>query len=511
MKIASAEQMRYLDNVTIYDRGVPSTLLMERAAAGILSACLELLGEPEHKQAVVFCGPGNNGGDGVAVARLLRLRGVEARAYLVGKREKMTPDCREMERRLLECGGLLEDFDPEDGAQRDLTLRADLCVDAIFGIGLNSDIRGSAVAAIAWMNESPAPVVAADISSGVESDTGRVLGCAVRAAKTVTFTLPKLGHLAGKGALYTGELIVHSIGLPEDLVEGLNYPVTAMDAELVRSWLPERPADGHKGTFGKCYILSGSTGYTGAPILASRAAVRSGAGLVFLGVPESVYTIAAVKSDEAMPSPLPATEEGRLSAEALVPALEKMAGCDAALIGPGLGRGEGVEQVVLSILETVQYPLVLDADGINALAGHMDILYRRRESPTILTPHDGEFARLGGDLSDGDRVTAAQRFAMTYGCLLVLKGHRTIVALPDGEVFINTTGNSGMAKGGSGDVLAGVLVSLLAQGMHPVKAAVCAVWLHGRAGDLCAQTIGERGMTPTDLIAALPQVFKELE
>lgn len=239
--------------------------------------------------------------------------------------------------------------------------------------------------------------------------------------------------------------------------------------------------------------------------------MRSGTGLVFLGVPESIYTIAAVKSDEAMPAPLPAGEDGTLSAQALEPALTKMAGCDAALIGPGLGRSEGVEEVVRRVMETVQYPLVLDADGINAISGHMDILYRRRESPTIVTPHDGEFARMGGDLSDGDRVTAARKFAMTFGCLLVLKGHRTIICLPDGEIFVNTTGNSGMAKGGSGDVLSGILVSLLAQGLHPVKAAVCAVWIHGRAGDLCAEKFGERAMTPSDMIAVLGEVFKELE
>ena len=512
MKIAAAEQMRQLDNVTIHDRGVPSTLLMERAAQGILEACLGCLGEePRGKRCAVFCGAGNNGGDGVAVARLLGRQGLEVRAFLVGKREKMTPDCREMERRLAEEGGALEDFDPASEAQRAFVAGADLCVDAIFGIGLNAPIRGNAVEAIRWMNEAKAPTVAADIPSGVETDTGRILGSAVKAAKTVSFTLPKLGLLVGDGALCTGELILHSIGIPEELVEGLECPATVIDADLVRAWLPERPADGHKGTFGKCCLLCGSTGYTGAPILASRAAVRSGTGLVFLGVPESIYTVAAVKSDEAMPSPLPAGEDGTLSEQALVPALEKLAGCDAALIGPGLGRSDGVRRVVEAAMETVQYPLVLDADGINAIAGHMDILYRRRDCPTIVTPHDGEFARMGGDLSDGDRVTAARKFSMTYGCLLVLKGHRTIVSLPDGEVFVNTTGNSGMAKGGSGDVLGGILVSLLAQGMHPVKAAACAVWIHGRAGDLCAKSLGERGMTPSDMIRALPKVFQELE
>ena len=511
MRIATARQMRELDHITINERGVPSALLMERAAQGILAACLDLLPEGEERCAVVFCGAGNNGGDGVAVARLLMKAGVNVRAFLVGKREKMTEDCREMERRLLEYGGTLEDFSPDDSGQKRAAYAADLLVDAIFGIGLNSDVRGDAMTAIQWMNEAPAPIVAADIPSGVETDTGRVLGCAVEAAVTVTFTLPKLGHYVGKGGLHTGKLLVHSIGIPEDLVDGLAVEANAVDAELVKSWLPARPADGHKGTFGKCYLLAGSTGYTGAPVMASRAAVRGGAGLVFLGVPKEIYPIVAVKSDEAMPSPLPCDDQGILTREALVPALEKMAGCDAALIGPGLSRSGDMEELVAGIMDTVQYPLVLDADGINAIAENMDILYRRRSCPTILTPHDGEFARLGGDLSDGDRVTAARRFSMIYGCLLVLKGHRTIVSLPDGEVFVNTTGNAGMAKGGSGDVLGGLLVSLLAQGMHPVKAAVCAVWIHGRAGDLCKLRKGERAMTPTDLIEKLPQVFLELE
>ena len=511
MRIATARQMRELDNITIYDRKVPSTLLMERAAQGIFKACLDLLPEAAEKSAVLFCGPGNNGGDGVAVARLLKKAGMRVRAFLVGKREKMTDDCREMEQRLIECGGVLEEFDPESEEQKCVTMVADLLVDAIFGIGLNADIRGSALTAIAWMNEAKAPVVAADIPSGVETDTGRVLGCAVQAAVTVTFTLPKLGHYVGRGGVHTGKLVVHSIGIPDDLVDSMVIEANAVEADLVKSWLPKRPVDGHKGTFGKCYLLSGSTGYTGAPVLASRAAVRSGTGLVFLGVPREVYPIIAVKSDEAMPAPLPCDEKGILTEEALIPVLEKMAGCDAALIGPGLGRGEDMERLVAAIMDTVQYPLVLDADGINAIAGHMDVLYRRRSCPTILTPHDGEFARMGGDLSDGDRVLAARRFSMTYGCLLVLKGHRTIISLPDGEVFVNTTGNAGMAKGGSGDVLAGILVSLLAQGLHPVKAAVCAVWIHGRAGDLCKLKKGERGMTPTDLIEMLPQVFLELE
>ncbi len=537
MRAATAEQMRRMDQIAIHERGIPSTLLMERAASGIVDAIHDRMEETKHtfrptvsgsvisggqtvtwtkrpedpRQAVIFSGPGNNGGDGVAVAWLLKREGWSVRAFLVGKREKMTEDTREMERRLVEAHGALEQFIPGDPDQLASVAMADVLVDAIFGIGLNSDIRGDALHAIALMNRSAAPTVSADIPSGVETDTGRVLGMAVQADRTVTFTLPKAGHFVGKGGLCTGKLIVHDIGIPQDLIDGEEYAVTVIDRALVRSWLPERPADGHKGDFGKVYVLGGSVGYTGAPILASKAAVRSGAGLVFVGVPSSIYPIAAVKSDEAMPHPVPAGEDGTLAEEALVPILTKMAGCDAALVGPGLGRSPGVDTVVRNIMATVDYPLILDADGINALSGHIDVLDARRDCPTILTPHDGEFARLGGSLNHGGRILAAKEFALTHGCLLVLKGHCTIIALPDGEIFLNPTGNSGMAKGGSGDVLGGILLSLLGQGMHPVKAAAAAVWIHGTAGDRCARQLGERGMTPSDLIEALPEILKELE
>jgi NAD(P)H-hydrate epimerase len=359
------------------------------------------------------------------------------------------------------------------------------------------------------MNQSKAPVVAADIASGIHADSGRMLGCATQAAVTVTFTLPKAGHYVGEGGLHTGRLVVHEIGIPQALVDGLETEVTVIDRELVASFLPQRPEDGHKGTFGKDFILAGSVGYTGAPILASKAAVRSGAGLVHLGVPESIYQIAAIKSDEAMPFPLP-EKDGKLSSEALDPILDRMEGCNCALVGPGLGRSAAITLVVRDILRTVNYPIVLDADGLNAAALHMDMVDQRRDCPTILTPHDGEFARMGGDLSDGDRLTAAQMFAREHGCLLVLKGHRTIITLPNGEAFVNPTGNSGMAKGGSGDVLSGIILGLVGQGIHPVKATVAAVWLHGRAGDLAAQAKGTYAMTPTDLLDYLPQAFLEV-
>ena len=510
MQAATAEQMRYLDNVTIHDLGAPSLLLMERAASGIVSEALKLLEHPAGSRAVTFSGAGNNGGDGVAAARLLRNAGVQVTAFLVGKREKMTDDTRAMEAMLRECGGELIDFDPENPAHKRAAEEADLFIDALFGIGLNADVRGNGKIAIEWMNESTAPVVAADIASGIQADTGRKLGTAVQAAVTVTFTLPKAGHYVGEGGPATGRLVVHDIGIPQDLVDGLETNTTIIDADLVRSYLPKRPADGHKGTFGKDYILAGSVGYTGAPILASRAAVRSGAGLVFLGVPQKIYQIAAIKSDEAMPIPLPDDEAGRLSESALMPVLAKLAECDAALIGPGLGRSGDVSALVRNILQTVRFPVVLDADGLNAIAANRRSLDSRREYPTILTPHDGEFGRLGGDLSGGDRLAAARDFAQEHGCLLVLKGHCTIIALPNGDALLNTTGNCGMAKGGSGDVLSGIILALLGQKIPPVEATAAAVWLHGRAGDLAAADKGTYAMTPMDLIDYLPAAFREV-
>ena len=280
-----------------------------------------------------------------------------------------------------------------------------------------------------------------------------------------------------------------------------------IDREYVRSLMPRRDPAGHKGTFGKAYLLGGSVGYTGAPVLCAAAAERSGCGLVFLGVPESVWPAAAVKCWGAMPHPLP-ERDGRLSPAAEEEIRRRAAGCDAVAIGCGMGRGEESDLLLRRLL-TVEKPLVLDADGINALEGHIDTL-SRRTCATVLTPHDGELARIGGDMT-APRESSAAAFAAAHGVYLVRKGHRTLVAAPDGRLAVNTTGNDGMAKGGSGDILTGLLTGLLAQGMEPFAACCAAVWLHGRAGDLAAEEKGRRGMTPPDIIEMLPYALKEVE
>lgn len=280
--------------------------------------------------------------------------------------------------------------------------------------------------------------------------------------------------------------------------------VTELNHEKVLKILPNRDVNAHKGDFGKILLLCGSRGYTGAAYLAAMGALRSGAGLVFLGVPESIYAIEAVKLNEAIVFPLP-DETGKLSETAVPEILERASGMDAVLLGPGLGQSAGVREVVRSVLETAKCPVVLDADGINVMAGHKDIL-RERTSATILTPHAGEFARLGGS-TDQDRRTAAEEMARELGCILLLKGHNTVIT--DGTTtYINPTGNPGMAVGGSGDVLSGIITSLLGQGIGPLDAAACGAWLHGAAGDLCAKEIGQYGMLPTDMVTVLPRLLK---
>lgn len=283
--------------------------------------------------------------------------------------------------------------------------------------------------------------------------------------------------------------------------------VETISGAWVRRCLPRRDPAGHKGDFGKVLCVCGSVGYTGAPVFASRAAVRTGAGLVFLAVPRSVWPVAAVKSDEAMPFPLPETADGKLSLAAEEAIRSRAEDCDAVLLGCGLGRSWQTDALTRNLLD-MDKPMVLDADGLNALAGQADGL-KQRKNVTILTPHEGEFLRLGGDLSGG-RAAAAAEFSKKFGVYLVLKGHRTVIAAPDGRMAVNPTGNSGMAKGGSGDVLAGMILSLLGQGCGAFEACCAAVWLHGRAGDRAAADKGERGMTPTDLLEQIPYAMKEI-
>lgn len=519
MKVATAAQMQEMDRIAICDMGISSLTLMERAAGGIVQAVCGLTEQNaalhgERRRAAVFVGPGNNGGDGTASARLLAARGWEVAVFLAGDREKLTPDHAAMAARLKEVGLEMRPFPREEQAVRTLELwcaSCDVFVDALFGVGLCRSVGGVFAEAIALMNRfTEIPTVSADIASGLSADTGEVLGSAVLAAVTVTFSLAKPGQFAGQGWLYTGKLIIHDIGIPAEAIRTQTLTAEVLDEAFVLAALPVRDPDGHKGMFGRDYILAGSIGFTGAPVLAARACVRTGAGLVTVGTPASAYPIVAGKCLEEMPYPLP-EHDGRAALAGYDGIRQKIAGCDAALIGPGMGRGVESDALICRLTAEISQPLILDADGINAVSAHIDSLDGRRGRVTVLTPHDGEFARLGGDVTHGGRIRAARDFACAHGCVLVLKGHRTIIAAPDGRIAINTTGNSGMAKGGSGDALSGMLLALLGQGVPAYEAACSAVWLHGRAGDLAAASLGEHGMLPSDLIGQISHAILLLE
>ncbi len=439
---------------------------------------------------------GEQRGDGVGAAAVLLGMGFKVRALLVGDRQKLSKDCAEMARRLLCLGGALEAFDEKEDYSPD---SCGVLVDAMFGTGFRGALFGSAAAATELMNRSKTPTVAADIPSGVHADTGAVLGPAVLAEATVAFSLPKIGHFVEPGCVFAGELTVADIGVPKELLSGVSTGVFAVcGAEL-----PKRPRVSHKGDFGRVFVCGGCVGYTGAPTLCAHAAVRSGAGLVYLGVPKDIYAITAAKNDVAMPFPLAGDGSGRLGGDALSQMLERAEACDVAALGPGLGRSEELTGLVRAFVRQAQTRLVLDADALFAMDGEALAALKR---PAVLTPHEGEFARLFWPVSD--RLNDAKKAARESGCVVVLKGHRTIAAFPDGEAFVNTTGNPGMAKGGTGDVLAGVIAALLC--VLPEKRAVpFAVWLHGRAGDLCAEKLGEYAMTAGDLIETLPFAFLE--
>ena len=501
MKLADSGQMKALDAHAIQDLGIPSTLLMRNAADGLLAAVERAPSGP----VVVLCGSGNNGGDGLCAAAGLLIRGRSVRVFLVGDPSRLTPDSREMLRRLEELGGTAEPYADAQDAESCISAAA-VVIDAMLGTGLNAAPRENVLAAVRAVNASPAYVIAADMPTGVSADTGAVLADAVRADETVTFSLPKIGQFTEPGCVYCGRVTVWDIGIPSEAQEAVPCSVSAVTRDDLS--LPARDPRAHKGSFGRDLILAGSVGYTGAPVMAAEAAQRTGAGLVYLGVPDSVYSITAIKCTEVMPQPVPCDGEGVIGWGARDYLRSMLNTCQAVLAGPGLGRGYELTSLIELLIRESEIPVVLDADGLNAISAEPSVL-RDAKAPVIITPHPGEFARLGGSTEQG-RLAGALAFAEAYGCIVVLKGHRTVTALPDGRAFLNTTGGPAMAKAGSGDVLAGMITALLGQGIEPWRAAVTAVYLHGLAGDLCAEALGEYSVTASDLIDAISPAIMTL-
>ena len=509
MELVTAAEMRDLDRRTI-ELGTPGRILMERAGEGACASLLRAMPRLRKRGAgvVVIAGKGNNGGDGFVIARLLRERGVKVRVFLLGLAVDVAGDALyNLKAWRRGRGEIAEVVAKDDLAALPPHLKgADCIVDALLGTGLRSDVGGLHAAVIDLLNACGVPIFAVDIPSGIDSDNGQVRGTAVRAVATATFGFAKYGQVMYPGAEHCGSLDVVDIGLERGAIAAAPPRGALLCEASAREMLPRRSADAHKGSAGHVLVIAGSQGKSGAAVLATRAALRGGAGLVTLAIPASIQPVCAAAVPEAMTEPWPERDGAlRCDVDRLAAAI---AGKAAVVAGPGLGTARPIRDVVLWLLRQADVPVVLDADSLNALARNLAPL-RRAACPVVLTPHPGEMGRLAGltpAAVQADRVGVAGAFAAAHGCVMVLKGARTVIAA-DGFAWVNSTGNPGMATGGMGDVLAGLIGALLAQGLTAARAAALAVYLHGLAGDLVAPT-GWFGMIASDLIDALPAAVR---
>jgi NAD(P)H-hydrate epimerase len=517
MRVLNRQQMRDADARTIEALGVPASTLMERAGRRVAEVVLGEIGDTggaAGRPVTILCGRGNNGGDGCVVALALVEAGARPTVFIAGDAGAMQGLPRTMLDRFIAAGGQARSV-PDESAWATLrgeALAAPLIVDALTGTGLESPATGLVARIIEDVNASARRVVAVDLPSGLSADSHRPIGPAIRAGVTVTFAAPKIPLVLPPADALAGRLVVADIGIPEEVIDALAGPrlewVRACD--VARHFAP-RDANTNKGDYGRIAIVAGAVGTAGAAALAGLAALRAGAGLVTVATPASAQPQVASFAPEYMTQPLPETG-GELDSAA---ALQRVVAVSADVVaaGPGLGRGPDVESLVAALIDWIQDPLVLDADALNVLEGDAGRLDRRRGRVTILTPHPGEMARLTGrsvfDIQS-DRIEAARTFAAAHGVHVVLKGHRTIVAAPDGRLAVNSTGNPGMATAGAGDVLTGVVTALAARIDDAHEAAVAAVYFHGLAADLAAERVGEDALIARDIIEHLAPAAMEL-
>jgi hydroxyethylthiazole kinase-like uncharacterized protein yjeF len=526
MKVLSAAQMREVDRLTSERYAIPSLLLMEEAAARTLEVVERKYGSLAGKRALIICGKGNNGGDGAAIARQLWMRRARVTLLLLGKVDEARGDARtnfDIVRAIAGADPTLQVIEVETSEhfwQQASSRTHDIIFDAIFGTGLARPATGIFEEAIRFLNRCAGnqPVIAVDIPSGIASDSFELIGPAVRAHLTVSFTAPKIANVLPPASDYSGELVVVHIGSPAILVNSSGSQLNLVERSDVEAWLASsrRSPHANKGDVGKVLIVAGSRGKTGAACLVGEAAMRAGAGLVTVATPASSQPVVASHLiEECMTEPLAETGSGTIAREAVERTLELAAERDVVAIGPGIGSSEEATRMfVRAVTLQRQRPMVIDADGLNSLAPWAENLRGSSELPLILTPHPGEMARLvGKPIAEviRNRVELSRRFATEYGVILVLKGSRTLIAAPDGEVYVNPTGNAGMATGGSGDVLTGVIAGLLAgKRDDPLKATIAAVYLHGLAGDIAASEIGTRAMIASDITAHLGDAFIQI-
>ncbi|WP_455265803.1 NAD(P)H-hydrate dehydratase [Phascolarctobacterium sp.] len=512
MKLVTAKEMKALDVQAQNDYAMPGILLMDNAAQAVAEAVHEALTALEGERVVIFCGGGNNGGDGLGAARWLQSYGVSVRAFIVGAALDAVQGDAAIELAMFtKAGGRVEALSTEDDwVLAELAAsKADVLVDALLGTGFHGELEGDVLRACELLNKNEKYILAVDVPTGVNADNGAVSENAVRADHTVTMALVKTGLLLYPGREYCGDIELADISMPVKLVEEYQSDKYRLTDEIVRELLPLRKANAHKGDAGRVVICAGSPGYTGAAALASDAAVKAGAGLVSLYTPLSSRDVLAIKLTEVMVHGLLERMPGILGGGAASDVASSAEAADVLAIGPGLGTSESTQEAVRTILQKITTPVVIDADALTALAGHTEIL-AAMQTQKVLTPHPGEMARLTGleiGEIEADRINIAKKYAEQWQAIVVLKGAPTVIGCPNGTVYVNSTGNSSLATGGSGDVLTGIIAGLAAQEISLQEAAICGVYLHGLAAELTGIDIG---LAAGELAALLPQAREQV-
>lgn len=530
MKVTTADEMRAIDSETINNYGMPGVVLMERAGLSVASKVKELVGRGK---VIVVSGRGNNGGDGFVVARSLHNDGWDVEVFFTAKPEDLKGDALLQYQTAVKYGVQIKPLKDLLNNQKTICTHHSIIVDALLGTGLSKDVTGVLSDVIDMINASGRPVFSVDIPSGISSDNGQIMGKAVKANYTMTFGLPKRGHLVHPGAGYSGKLFVEDIGFLKELIHSQKLNVELLEKKTVCPIIPERHSYSHKGSYGHVLIVAGSRGKTGAALMAAKACLKTGAGLVTLGVPESLADVFQSRVTEEMILVLPDKGDGTLSGKAarsILDFLDRTAHLLA--IGPGIGTSVDTTRIMKDLLKHSPSPIIIDADGINSLSGERGI-FAKANVPVIVTPHPGEMARLlqnnkrkttgakkNTDLQkpdseirkgiERDRINTALSFTRDTKTHLVLKGVPSIIATPDNKVFINATGNPGMAKGGTGDILTGMIAGFLSQTMNPVNACILGVFMHGLAGDIAASEKGHHALMATDMVDKIPDAFSVL-
>lgn len=521
MELVTPEEMRELDRMTIEDFGMAGTVLMESAGRAVVRFIMENFEDVDDLNVAVLAGKGNNGGDGLVIARSLAPYAKNVTVYLAAKACELTGDALTNFEILQKCKGEVVEI-PDEAAfneHKTAMTHADLWIDALLGTGLDSTLKPYAASLIKFLNGLPTEVVSVDIPSGLHGEKGTPQRSAVQADATVTFGCPKLGQALFPGREYCGELYVADIGIPPAAKAKKRLRTHLLTADIVQDILNDRMPDAHKGEAGHAVIVGGSMGKAGAPLMCAQACLRTGAGLVTLGVPENIAGHVGPQLNEIMLAPLPVDETpppmgergGKMAFTAYEYILRDIYCNQVLAVGPGMGQSEDLKKLMFGLISNTFIPIVIDADGLNNIAHDLTML-NNKKAPVVMTPHPGEMARLLKTTIpkvNANRVELAREFAKKWSVTLVLKGAGTVVALPDGKAYINLTGNSGMATAGMGDVLTGMITAFIAQGIPAEKAALAAVYLHGAAGDSLYEKT-PLGFLASDLIKRIPKERENL-